>query len=98
MQKKSWLAFAVLVAAVVAGLKLYPQNRSASSGPSGPAGADFRILLGVNDKTPTKWDGSITVSGGKITGVRGWRFTPADSADTSSWKAATRNAALRKGG
>ena len=29
MQKRSWLAFAVILAAVVAGIKLYPQNRSA---------------------------------------------------------------------
>ena len=97
MQKRSWLAFAVLLAAVVAGLKIYPQNRSAAPGGSAPGGTDFRILLGVNDTASTKWDGSITVSGGKVTGVRGWRFTAADSADTSSWKASTRNAVQRKG-
>jgi hypothetical protein len=97
MQKKSWLAFAVLLAAVVAGLKIYPQSRGAAPGNAAPGGTDFRILLGVNDKAPTTWDGSIAVSGGSITGIRGWRFTAADSADSSSWKAATRNAVQRKG-
>jgi hypothetical protein len=97
MQKKSWLAFAILLAGVVAGLKIYPQNRGTASAKSSPNGTDFRILLGVNDTAPTKWDGSITVSGGSITGVRGWRFTAADSADASSWKASTRNAVQRKG-
>src|SRR5271165_1387105 len=97
MQRKSWLVFAVLLAAVVTGLKIYPQNRHAAPGNSAPAGTDFRILLGVNDQTPTKWDGSITVVGGRVTGIRGWRFTAADSADLSGWKASTRNTIQRKG-
>ena len=97
MQKKTWLAFAVLLAAVVAGLKIYPQNRNAAPVPSAPGGTDFRILLGVNDTAPTKWDGTITVAGGRVTEIRGWRFTAADSADTSGWKASTRNAVQRKG-
>ena len=87
MQKKSWLVFAVLMAAVVAALKVYPQNRNAATGSWGPGGTDFRILLGANENTLTKWDGSITVAGGRVTGIRGWQFTAADSADLSGWKA-----------
>jgi hypothetical protein len=53
----------------------------------------FRLRLGLNDKTPTNWDGSVTVSPGKVVAISGWRFTPADSTDgTNSWQAATRPA------
>ena len=53
----------------------------------------FRLRLGLNDKVPTNWDGSVTVSPGKVVAISGWRFTTADSTDgTNSWQAATRPA------
>ncbi|HEV2695971.1 MAG TPA: hypothetical protein VG347_23995 [Verrucomicrobiae bacterium] len=53
----------------------------------------FRLRLGLNDKAPTNWDGSVTVSPGRVVAISGWRFTAADSTDgTNSWQAATRPA------
>jgi len=53
----------------------------------------FRLRLGLNDKVPAKWDGSVTVSPGKVVAISGWRFTSADSTDGSNrWQAATRPA------
>jgi len=53
----------------------------------------IRLRFGLNDKTPTNWDGSVTVSPGQVAGISGWRFTIADSTDgTNSWSAATRPA------
>lgn len=67
-----------------------------------PDTTTFRILLGVGDKTPTNWDGSVKVTGGDVASIQGWRFAQSDSSDyKSSWKASTRhlpppNAAQRK--
>jgi len=62
------------------------------------AGPAFRILLGVTDTEGTKWDGSIKVSPGQVSSIRGWRFADGDSTDTTtSWKASTRVAVGRKG-
>jgi hypothetical protein len=53
----------------------------------------IRLRLGLNDKAPTNWDGSVTISPGKVTAISGWRFAGGDSTDgTSSWKASTRPA------
>ena len=55
--------------------------------------AGFRLRFGLNDKTPTNWDGSVTVSPGQVVAISGWRFTSADSTDgTNTWQAATRPA------
>ncbi len=57
-----------------------------------PAGASFLISLGVGDKGPTSWDGSITVSPGGIDSIRGWRFMAGDSIDSvSSWNCSSRS-------
>jgi len=40
-----------------------------------------RLRFGLNDKTPTNWDGSVMVSPGRVTSISGWRFTSADSTD-----------------
>ena len=53
----------------------------------------FRVRFGLNDKTPTNWDGSITVSPGRVTSISGWHFAGGDSTDgTNSWTASTRPA------
>ena len=53
----------------------------------------IRLRFGLNDKVPTNWDGSVTVSPGNVATISGWRFTTADSTDGSnSWQAATRPA------
>ncbi len=53
-----------------------------------------RVRFGLTDKEPAKWDGSVTVSPGKVTSITGWRFTANDKADgTTGWSAATRRQA-----
>jgi hypothetical protein len=53
----------------------------------------LRLRLGLNDKTPTNWDGSVTVSPGRVTAISGWHFAGGDSTDgTNSWTASTRPA------
>ena len=55
------------------------------------AGPSFRILLGVTDREPTPWDGSIAVSPGAIASIRGWRFVAGDSTDSvASWQCSSR--------
>jgi hypothetical protein len=34
----------------------------------------LRHRLGLNDKTPTDWDGFVTVSPGRVTAISGWHF------------------------
>src|SRR5712664_569397 len=69
-----------------------------------PETTTFRVLLGVGDTEPTTWDGTVKLTGGKITSIQGWRFADGDSSDyQSSWKASTRragpqNAAQRNAG
>src|SRR5580692_1170320 len=57
-----------------------------------PAAAEVgvRVLLGVTDKDPAKWDGSATVDRGRITKTDPWRFSKEDEIlSASSWKAST---------
>src|SRR5580693_5853573 len=69
-----------------------------------PETTTFRVMLGVGDREPTDWDGSVKVSGGQVVSIQGWRFVQNDSTDyKSTWKLATRrllpqNAAQKKGG
>ena len=57
-----------------------------------PAGV--RLLLGINDQTGTRWDGSVSARGVEITGIDPWRFEADDSISGHSWKAASRMARL----
>jgi len=98
MRKSTWAVILLALAGVTAGLTLYSQNRGGSAPMAMPAGPSFRILFGVTDKESTKWDGTVTVSPGKVSFIRGWRFAGDDTTDTTtSWKASTRIAVGRKG-
>ena len=44
----------------------------------GMAEVGVRVLFGVTDKDPAKWDGSATVDHGKITKTDPWRFSKED--------------------
>jgi hypothetical protein len=91
MRKVNWLFVPVAMAALVAAISLYSQGQSDPVERAMPAGASFLISLGVGDKAPTSWDGSITVSPGGIESIRGWRFLADDSTDSvSSWKCSSR--------
>jgi hypothetical protein len=47
-----------------------------------------RILLGVTDKEPVRWDGEVRLAGGEIIRIDPWRMRPADQiTGASGWKA-----------
>jgi len=72
--------------ALMLGLSLFSAAANADD-------AGIRLRLGLNDKTPTNWDGSVTVSPGRVTAISGWHFAGGDATDgTNSWQAATRPA------
>ncbi len=49
----------------------------------------FRIQFGLTDTEPTAWDGSASVSGGRVAALRSWRPRAADRVDASSWELAS---------
>jgi hypothetical protein len=62
-----------------------------TSGASHSGISSVRVLFGLTDTEPTRWDGAVTVDSGTVTAIQGWRFGPEDSTDYStSWKATTR--------
>ncbi|MBI3679499.1 MAG: hypothetical protein HY235_03800 [Acidobacteria bacterium] len=98
MSKRTWTLTIAGAIALIAGLSLYSQRGNRPAAAEDPSGnLSFRILLGVNDRASNGWDGSISVTPGRITRIRGWRFTAADSAGANSWKAATRQSPGKKG-
>jgi hypothetical protein len=99
----------VPLVALAVGLCLFPvipqhAQEGRSKPISMPETATFRVLLGLGDREPANWDGSVKVSGGQVVSIQGWRFAQSDSSDyKSTWKASTRhlapqNAAQRKAG
>src|SRR5947209_6906587 len=51
-----------------------------------------RITLGLRDKEPSDWSGKVTVSGGEIVELTGWRFEAKDTTEgKTAWKCRTRN-------
>jgi hypothetical protein len=40
-----------------------------------------RVLFGLTDTEPTRWDGTVTVDSGTVNAIQGWRFGPEDSTD-----------------
>jgi hypothetical protein len=56
-----------------------------------------RIRFGIGDKASTVWDGTASVSPGKITHIDGWRFQQRDQVNgTSGWQASTRTLTVRR--
>src|SRR5690348_10704061 len=50
----------------------------------------FRVTLGLADTESTDWSGRVTVEGGDVTGLEGWRFEGKDAIDgKSGWKCRT---------
>jgi hypothetical protein len=55
-----------------------------------PAAVGVRVVLGLTDKNPTKWDGSAVAHGARISKIEGWRFDGDDAlASGDSWKIST---------
>jgi hypothetical protein len=52
----------------------------------------FRIVLGLHDKEPTDWDGEVSVEGGEVADLTGWRFEEKDKTEGKrAWKCRTRD-------
>lgn len=61
------------------------------------ADVGVRVRFGLTDKAPTKWDGTISVSPGKVETLEGWRFEDGDHRDgNSGWVASTRPLSVRR--
>jgi hypothetical protein len=75
------LALAVMVGAVVA------------FQPKEPPTIHFRVVVGLQDKEPRDWSGQISVAGGEVKSLAGWRFEgKEDSVDgTKGWTCSTHN-------
>ncbi len=94
--KRGALARWVFVSTLSAGLvgvwiSATPQAPPSPARPAAPAVARagqvrFRILLGQGDTEPTRWDGSVRVTGGKIRGIEIWRPAADDGAGGQTWK------------
>ena len=68
----------------------------AADAPAGPTMRPglvcLRIQLGLKDQQNTAWDGSLSVSPGRVVKTEIWRKGPADTTDGNSWKLGTRPA------
>jgi hypothetical protein len=72
---------------------LYP--RPAQAAQSGSAAAEdviaLRIRLGVTDREPRRWDGSLAVSNGAVLSLRNWHPRPDEQVQgKTGWSLATR--------
>ena len=61
------------------------------------ADVGVRVRFGLTDKEPTKWDGTISVSPGKLERIDGWRFQDGDQTQgVTGWRASTRSSTVRR--
>ena len=84
--------FPLLRALVVTAALLAAALVAAQSGARKPEStSSVRIVFGLTDSAPTRWDGSVQLEPGRVTAIQGVRFGPEDSSDyQSSWRAVTR--------
>jgi len=83
------------VCALLAGLALIPAQSAPGQKVPSPAAAtaSFRVVFGYGDTAPAVWDGSVKVTGGRVSRVVGWRFAENDAVEGAVWKASTRRSA-----
>jgi hypothetical protein len=62
------------------------------------AQVSVRILLGVGDTGPVRWDGTIAAQGAKIVSLEPWRFEGADAIVDQTWHLSTHPVRLFGGG
>lgn len=63
--------------------------------PAGEVGV--RIRFGLTDDGNTRWDGSVSVSPGRVASLSGWRFQQDDQVlSATEWKASTRPLTVRR--
>src|SRR5947209_12123123 len=60
--------------------------------PTAPAGAiSLRVRFGMKDSEATDWSGTVALSQGNVTELRGWRWAAGDRAEsTTAWTVHTR--------
>ena len=66
----------------------------AASGPAAdmfddPSNVSILVELGLHDKTPRSWNGSVRVRGGELSGIVSRRPRPDDVIDGASWQLAS---------
>ena len=67
------------------------------TGPVIASEVGVRIRFGLTDTQPTRWDGTIAVSPGRIERIDGWRFQDGDQVQgVTGWKASTRPLTVRR--
>src|SRR5579872_5737621 len=90
--KALFWAAGVLFAAVAIFPLLYSQNRNPQpSALTMPKASSFRISMGVGDREPSTWDGSVRLSSGQVTSIAGLQLGDNDTIDgLSGWKLSTR--------
>lgn len=85
---------AVLVACgILSGIAFYYRFTAAApvNAVESQQAACWLLVFGIGDKQPTTWDGSISLVGGKLAGIQGWRFAGQDATDgRSQWSLSTR--------
>ena len=70
MRKPNWILLASLLLFVASSAK---------------AQVSVRVLFGLTDAEPVRWDGTITAQGGKIDSIEPWRFEGTDAIVGSTW-------------
>lgn len=65
--------------------------------PASAQDAGLLVLFGAKDQEPTKWNGSVALSEGRVNEITGWRFGKGDATDAEAgtWKVATRRVVVR---
>ena len=72
------------------GLKLAVAAAMLAAGSAASAESQsFRIRFGLTDTEPTVWDGSASIVGGRLAGLRSWRPRAADRIEADSWRLAS---------
>src|SRR5438445_10600363 len=58
-----------------------------------PETIQIRVVFGLKDQKPRSWSGSVSVAGGEVTALSGWRFEGTDDSvsGVKSWTATTHN-------
>src|SRR2546426_11957695 len=90
-----WLALVVIAGGAVGVVVSLGPQRYQPPAPRRPPSTHFFVLLGIGDPQPTRWDGSVRVTGGKISKIDVWRPGPGDIADIAGWKVSSRLLTVR---
>jgi hypothetical protein len=90
-----WILFfaAAALAALWIAARPKPAQLLAAPQAGGPVRVRFLIQVGVGEAEPSRWEGSIEVTGGKVNGIEIWRPGPDDTAGIRNWRILARPAA-----